>query len=387
MRETGVELRQLEAHPARVWSLQFDAASRLLVSAGAGRPKLWEVASGALLAELDDQKSGVWFATFVPMSRLVAAACMDNRTRFWQVPSGRLVKSWNNQTQGTAYWDYSPDGSRFALPVADVSTLGLSVPKLEIWDASQGRALLNLDVHRESVYAVAFDRSGQRRIVTSSMDTTVRQWEAFPWRDADFPEPPGRPLMERARHYARSSWLERLQQTLNQPSVPRMTEEPPLPPGIPEWERDRWPMRDPQASPLQVNLDSAYTGVLDACMYPSWYDTDYDDDLSELPSGLRRFGGVLFDVRGVVWLRPRLPNPADTTLRAVFHDFPERVEGIGHPPSLPEIACSARGNHRRLPRSIPSLSEKPQGRPAAGGGLCSPVCGRHPARARGRLWP
>jgi hypothetical protein len=111
-----------------------------------------------------------------------------------------------------------------------------------------------------------------------------------------------------------------------------LSEEPPLPPGIPDWERDRWPSRDRQAGPFQINLDSYYTGVLDACFYPSWNDPEYDDDLSGLPSGLREFGGVLFDVRGVIWLRSRLGIPSDAAFRATCHDFPERVDGIaiGH---------------------------------------------------------
>ena len=283
---SGTELRSLTAHRAFVLSLQFDPTSRFLVSTGSGRPRVWEAASGQLAAV------------------------------------------WKNQSQGTSSWGYSPDGLRFAVPVADMSSLGISVPKLEIWDAEQGRALLSLEVHRESIYAAAFDPFGGRRIVTSSMDTTVRQWEAFPWRDADYAEPRGKPLIERLRHYARDYWRERLGRVADVPPMPRMSEEPPLPPGIPEWERGRWPRRDPQAGPLQVNLDSAYTGVLDACIYPTGNDAEYDDDLSELPSGLQQFGGVVFDVRGVVWLRSRLPNPSDPTSWGSDHDFPERVNGI-----------------------------------------------------------
>jgi hypothetical protein len=102
----------------------------------------------------------------------------------------------------------------------------------------------------------------------------------------------------------------------------------PLPPGIPEWERDRWPQRDPAAGPEQINLDSAYTGVLDAIFYPSAMEMEWDDDLADLPRGYQQFGGVWFDVRGVIWLRSDPVRDVDPTDPAASADFPEKVEGI-----------------------------------------------------------
>jgi hypothetical protein len=280
-----------------------------------------------LVAELDEAGVGAYHAVFSPDGRHAVAACLDNNIRLWEVPSGRLASRWTSQSQGASFISYGPDGVRFTLPVADMSSLGISLPKLEIWDAEHGRPLLNLEAHRESIFTARFDPSG-RRLVTASMDTTVRQWEAFPWRDTDYPEPRGGSLEERVRHFARQYWRERVAQTEDDSAAEKMSAEAPLPPGIPDWERDRWPARDSAAGPLQINLDRYYTGILDALFYPSWTDMEYDDDLSSLPTGLQRFGGVLFDVRGVIWLRSELQNPADTTFRATCHDFPERVEGI-----------------------------------------------------------
>jgi eukaryotic-like serine/threonine-protein kinase len=324
---TGEEVRSIAAHPAYVVSLKFDATSRRLVSAGNQRPRIWDVTTGNLLAELDEEGAGTFYATFTPDGRHAVAACLDHQIRIWDVPSGRRVTTWSSQSQGFAYWTHSPDGRRFVVPVADQSALGMSMPKLEIWDTEQGRSLLSLEGHRESMYAAYFDPSG-RRIVTSSMDTTVRQWEAFPWRDENYAALKGRTLADRVRQYAHGYWRQQLSRTGDAPSLQRWSDEPPLPPGIPAGERDRWPRRDPHTSPLQVNLDSSYTGVLDNCFCPTWNDSENDNHLANLPVGLQRLGGVLFDVRGVVWLRPRFPRPNDAVFRAMWHDFPERVDGV-----------------------------------------------------------
>ncbi len=324
---TRQEKHSLPAHPAAVWSVFFDPKSRFLVTAGSGRPRVWDVNTGNLIVELDDRVAGAYFAAFSPDGRHVLAACLDRRIRVWEIPSGRVVKEWTSQTQGVSYVSHTPDGLRFAVAVADMSTAGFSVPRVEIWDAEQGRALLNMEAHRDSIYTASFDASG-RRLATASMDTTVRQWETFPWRDAEYPEPKGGTPGDRIRHFARQCWRERVAQTPHGSKEVRMSEEPPLPPGVPEWEQDRWPRRDPKAGPLQIDLDRYYTGVLDACFFPNWSEGEFDDDLSDVPTGLQRLAGVSFDIRGVVWLRWAPPFPADAAFRASCHDFPERVDGI-----------------------------------------------------------
>ena len=43
--------------------------------------------------------------------------------------------------------------SRLAVPGTDMSALGFSLPKLEVWDAQRGRALLNLEAHQKTLYS------------------------------------------------------------------------------------------------------------------------------------------------------------------------------------------------------------------------------------------
>jgi hypothetical protein len=178
-----------------------------------------------------------------------------------------------------------------------------------------------MEPHRESMWGALFDSTG-RKLVTASMDSTVRLWEAFPWADTDYQEPKGAPLPERVRYHAREYWRQQVTRIHAAAGPSPATAQTPLPPGIPEWERDRWPLREPDLGPEQINLDGAYTGVLDAVIYPSGNEMEWDDDLSELPAGRQQFGGVWFDVRGVVWLN------SDPSESKCYPDFPHQVKGI-----------------------------------------------------------
>jgi hypothetical protein len=171
------------------------------------------------------------------------------------------------------------------------------------------------------MWAALFDSTG-RNLVTSSMDETVRLWESFPWKDADYQDPPGAPFAERVRLYAREYWRKQVARSNAAAESASVAASTHLPLGIPEWERERWLQRDPALGPEQINLDKSYTGVLDAILFPSGNDLEWDDDLSELPSGRQRFGGVFFDVRGVVWLHT---DPARNRRCRLFTN---RVDGI-----------------------------------------------------------
>jgi hypothetical protein len=76
-----------------------------------------------------------------------------------------------------------------------------------------------------------------------------------------------------------------------------------------------FPQRDPRAPPSSIDLSAHYNGLLE----DSWQGFP-SNHLARLPSGLQKFGGVLFDVRGVIQLRGiehELP-----------YSFPEKVAGI-----------------------------------------------------------
>jgi hypothetical protein len=72
------------------------------------------------------------------------------------------------------------------------------------------------------------------------------------------------------------------------------------------------PPRDPYAAPETVDLSAHYNLSLK---------TASKNDLADLPSGIQTFGGIKFDVRGIL----RLSNQREP---ALGDKYPSRIEGI-----------------------------------------------------------
>jgi len=205
----------------------------------------------------------------------------------------------------------------------DHGTLGFAAPCLQVWDVEHGRHLFDLRGHTDAIYGALFNPTGTR-ILSFAMDETVRQWESFPWRNADYADSSGVTVAQKIRSYADCYWRDRaaaeLRGGLTAHAKPLGSHNTPTPR---EWEQILRPARAPGTPSSLLNLDEVYTGALDGVFRPEGVGTDGDDDLSELPKGVVALGGVDFDIRGVVLLRMGTVFPDFAWL-----DYPVRVEGI-----------------------------------------------------------
>ena len=89
---------------------------------------------------------------------------------------------------------------------------------------------------------------------------------------------------------------------------------------LPGPEMPPYPPRDPDAGPAQLDLTRFYNAHLEH----SWTDNNiFQDDasLSQLPTGLQRFNGVVFDVRGLIQL-------SGARFRSQSTQYPVRMDGI-----------------------------------------------------------
>lgn len=86
---------------------------------------------------------------------------------------------------------------------------GLANGRLRVVSTADWSERFTLESASNAVRQLAFACDG-RRIVSGSLDFTVRQWERFPWNMADFPGAVEEPLRNRIRGYADSYWRDRL---------------------------------------------------------------------------------------------------------------------------------------------------------------------------------
>ncbi|QDV38513.1 protein kinase domain-containing protein [Tautonia plasticadhaerens] len=195
---TGAHLRTLK-HGAMVWHAAFDPDGSRVITAGGDAPvgrtinridrvarpategvapgegtaKVWDAATGVLIATLS-HGSIVTHAAFSPDGSRVVTAGNDGTARVWDahtgVPISRPLRHGNGEDYAVVYASFSPDGSRIATACYDGTA--------RVWDAHTGRELLSRSLmHGRSVAVAAFSPDGTR-VLTASEDGTARVWDA-----------------------------------------------------------------------------------------------------------------------------------------------------------------------------------------------------------------
>ncbi len=178
-------------HMAVIKGLAFTPDGRQIVSAGDDKVvRVWDWRTGrtvrAIRGESGAGSAGKIYALALsPDGRWLATAGWSGswtgkkrpvdedaaKVRIWDFASGELVALLKGHESTLQALAYSPDGKLLAS--AGYDNTGI------VWDVSNplaGRLLHRLRGHEDHVYAVAFMPDG-RRIVTGSYDKTLRLWD------------------------------------------------------------------------------------------------------------------------------------------------------------------------------------------------------------------
>jgi WD40 repeat protein/serine/threonine protein kinase len=161
-------------HRDVVHAVAFSPDGRRLATACADRTaRLWDVATGSMLASPMSHEGAVRAVAFSPTGRLAATAGDDGMLRLWDAVTGASVGRAGRRDAPVSALCFSPDGSR----VATASRAG--IPWL--WDGVSGRPIGEPAPWpggpEASILAVAFDPDGTRLAVAGD-DGTVCVWDA-----------------------------------------------------------------------------------------------------------------------------------------------------------------------------------------------------------------
>ena len=85
--------------------------------------RLWEVATGRLLLELNGHTTGVEVVTFSPDGRSLATGAWDGTIRMWEIASGRELARFTDDGCFVNHVAFSPDGERLASAMQDGTAL------------------------------------------------------------------------------------------------------------------------------------------------------------------------------------------------------------------------------------------------------------------------
>ena len=119
-----------------------------------------------LLAGHTDVVTSVFFS---PDGARVLTGSADNTARLWDAATGKMVATLEGHTGPVLAVAFSPDGTRVLTGSRDKTA--------RLWDAATGKMVVTLEGHTDAVRAVAFSPDGAR-VLTGSNDKTARLWDA-----------------------------------------------------------------------------------------------------------------------------------------------------------------------------------------------------------------
>ena len=168
--DKGVALKQ--AHLDVVQGLQFSPDNKLLASSGFQEVIFWDAKSGAVVRKLGGFADRVVALDFSPDGKWLAtgggAPTGDGEVKVFDVATGSLVAELKSPHSDTVFAvRFSPDGKRLATGGADKF--------VRLFEMPAGKLLKTFEGHANHVLDVSWKHDG-KQLASAGADQTVRVW-------------------------------------------------------------------------------------------------------------------------------------------------------------------------------------------------------------------
>jgi len=155
-----------------VYSVAYHPAGAILAadeSRQGGLIHLLDTQTGDTRLTLDGGARTLWVGdlAFSPDGTILAAGYHDNQARLWDAATGELLAAWRGHSQEVMGVAFSPDGTLLATASYD-ATVGL-------WDITSQEKRATLRGHRAHVNSVAYSPDGTL-LASASREAVIQLW-------------------------------------------------------------------------------------------------------------------------------------------------------------------------------------------------------------------
>ena len=168
----GKLVRRIKNLAERPHDFKFSAdGSMIAVAAGTpgqmGEVKLFNVADGALLADLFTTDDEVFSVAFSPDGTRLVAGCADRSVRLFDVATRKQQKMIEDHADWVMDVAWSADGKKIATASRDKTS--------KVFDSTTGESQATFSAHAQPVFGVGFLPDGAS-VATGGRDNRIRVW-------------------------------------------------------------------------------------------------------------------------------------------------------------------------------------------------------------------
>jgi WD40 repeat protein len=162
------ELALLKGHTETLRHASFSTdGERVLTVSFDGSAKLWQIRTGALIADLRVQTGEITYAAMSPVDNIIITTASDGQIQFWNGTSGTQIAAVIGHNGKANYVEFSPQGDRAVTTGADGTC--------HIWDTSNHSSIAILRGHKGMVRQAVFSDDG-KWIASAGEDESAKVW-------------------------------------------------------------------------------------------------------------------------------------------------------------------------------------------------------------------
>jgi hypothetical protein len=159
--------KTLLAHTDWVRCLSFTPDNKTLISGSFDQSiKLWNMADGKMLHDLQDHHKGVFALAVSADGKTLASGSWDETIKLWNINSGQLISNLSGHSASVRSLVTSPDNQLLVSGSFDNT--------VRVWQLSTGD-LVKTMMHKEPIAAIAINHTGQI-LASTGDDGLVKLW-------------------------------------------------------------------------------------------------------------------------------------------------------------------------------------------------------------------